>query len=140
MPVYKKKETSHRTTLSWDGYTFPWGVEVETLGYVRPHAELELVSNLPAPPSLIMLQEEYQVAAGEDVIVEVPACEEYIVSIGCSVGKVTCYPNTEDTTPVLLEKDQRYYTQLPIRRSMAASWILRSEAGATCDFLIEFIK
>lgn len=140
MPVYKKKETSHRATLSWDGYSFPWGVEVETPGYVRPHAELDLVSDLPAPPPLILMQETINLDDTTPVTIEVPACAMYLISIECATGSVACHPNTEDATPVQLEKAQKYYTAQGIARGLVASWVLKSTTGAACNILIEYVK
>lgn len=140
MPVYKKKSTSAKTTLSWDGYAFPWNTEVTTNGFVLPHDDLELITDTPLPDTLFLVNQALTLDGATPVTLEIPACEEYLITIRCVSGTINCYPNIGSGVKISLDADQSYFREIPIKRSQVVRWVFTSTAAATGTVLVERIR
>lgn len=140
MPVYKKKSTSAKATLSWDGYAFPWNTEVETNKFVLPHADLELISDAPLPPIHIMVNQAVTLDGTTPITVDVPDCAEYAITIRGVSGTVTVYPNVGVGIGIRLEAAQTYYNASPIARGNVVRWVFTATEAAACTVLMERVK
>lgn len=140
MPVYKKKETASRSLLNWDGYRFPRGVEVTTPHFIKPHADLELISPEPFPPSSVLLYQpiDFTEETGGEITVDIPHCDSYIIQLQVRLGILVLEENNvQGAAPMTIKENLAYISQVPVHWKNVCQLSISSTEIASGTLIIE---
>ncbi len=140
MPIYKRQARSGQTVLNWQGYKFHSEEEVVTLVFLDAHPELTLISEEPFPEAMLLhsQQIDFSDPAGGSLIITIPPCQHYILSLGVMEGilELTEEKTTGGATLLLLE-GMRYVSAIPVVRAQIPQVKVSATAPARGLIVIE---